>query len=244
MFPFPSPMMGGAPPAAGLSFLADIYNWWDPTTGVTSSSGNVSTWADKIASLALPATDAGGGNVTTTTINGASAIQCLGTHGLWVNDTFVHADVTVTFAIVMSFNNSPTSGDGSLVSIGTSSEDWNNHQAFGLWHVSATDDVTLWHNNASLGNIDVGGTYGTPFVAFVEVNTTTLKLYINNALKGTLTDALLAPAGYSDIGIFHNTGTSGANNTGKVGDVMVVNRVLTGTEQTELYNYLKAKYSL
>jgi hypothetical protein len=222
--------------------------WLKADAGVTSSSGNVSAWADQspAGNNAIQSSSGNQPQIISSAINGEPVIRFNGSSDyfqLGPGFQFLSSGMTA-FAVF-----TPTSGS-------------NNARIFNLGNGENTDNVLFLHyySQATMQLDDVIGTStfeevhgGTELVlnspqeyTVGKDGSTSLSLYRNGTLVGQTTSGVTA---YNDV--LRNSNFIGKSDwpgdslyQGDIAEVLIYNRPLNSTEQQDVEVYLADKYGM
>jgi hypothetical protein len=223
-------------PAWLPSNMTSIQAWFDPTQGVTTVSGNVSSWADVMGSwTAVQGTSAFRPAFSSTSMNGFPGLTCV-------------ASATDTLQITSM----PTTVPRSIISIvnvtsGHVNTLFGSLSAGGLQarNDSATNKLQLVKENVAGISLASSGTATGGYAIWVfTVDSGNYVFRLNGTGVGSGTHAITGISGGDAL--LYLSGPGGATEAfdGKSGDVIIVSAVSVQSELEQAEGYLAWKYSL
>jgi len=239
-------------------FGANLWAWYQPS-GISHSSGTVSVWNDNGAATTRDLT-AIGGTLSTTTINGVTAVNFLVASNHAMTATSLDPSINLSLAgktqitvfAVASFR-SPTEAFGGFLAYG-STNTANAYDAGSAWLGALRNNTNDEITGASTGSFTAATPGETPFYRFCTVwDGTNSKFYINNVLQATsaaFTAALTGagpPTGTERLmlGAAIAGGSHSFKWDGKIGEVaIIVDTVPTDYQRGSYDLNLKNKFGL
>ncbi len=225
--------------------VANLYRWYDASvsSSVTRSgfgAGTVTAWAD-LSGNGATLTTAGGFEMgyTQAAQNGLNAITGNGSNSYMMNasSTIYGSNYTIITA-----SKSITDGFGDLV--GSNDITTGNFLLMNTYlnHVRA-------HNFMNSGVNAVDSIVSTPTntnrICGQILNGTSLGVIVKDQIDATLTlvGSVGAPSSVLTIGSRYS-GSSGANFSGNIYEILIYTRALTQAELTGIYSYLRNKWAI
>ncbi|PTY02065.1 hypothetical protein DB346_10090 [Verrucomicrobia bacterium LW23] len=228
-----------ANPPATVPAASDLAVWLKADAGVTSTSGNVSAWADSATGLytAVPA-GAGQPTLVPNAINGKPAIQFPGDRRVEILNQPELNPTTLTVVAVGKFD-APGTDQAPFVAKANDARNagWALVQtaanSLGAWVVGPAQKS---------GSYQFARTWGTVSATYTTSGGQSLATFINNISTGTpvtITGTLGPVTEPLRIG-----GDGTRNLRGSIAEILVFRRALTQPERADLDSYLSEKYGL
>jgi hypothetical protein len=224
---------GGFTPAS----IAGITAWFDPTSGVTTSGGYVTSWTDQIGSRVATPTSSSTfalGNP----LNSINGIQQLSPYSASMSFSSLPNLTSYTIFATFMWDDNTSSGNAMYVmgedsgkGIGTG---FDTTSSSGPFVYDAGDGITL--------GVGINSTNtGTGYYNVYSKDSTTGFIRQNGVEIATNSGW---PSGIAIDRIFENSAAGFRTLRGTLYEAIIYNRVLTPTEITQVETYLSTKYGL
>ncbi len=216
-----------------------LVNWYDASTLGLSNGASVTTLTDSKTGAPNSMTVGSGvaGTYATPAQNSLGTISFNGTNQWYSANGSTASTFPYTIGAVIKIPN--TSGDYTI--IGPS-------DTGGLQFRTDSSTGTLTLNKSDVANIGTSsGTVGTGayHVVIVTVSSSAYAFYIDSASStGSGSHSQVLTAGRTfEVAVQHSSVTAENIFTGNIGEIQIYSSVLSGSDITGLYGYLKAKWA-
>jgi PEP-CTERM motif len=236
--------------AATLPFTTGLQLWLDSTQGVTTVGSTVTGWADQSGNGHDGSYTSGAPQLVSSAINGLPAISFNGAGDYFAlaNGQVLPSDQFTVFAVATDTG----------ASIGGDREIYSNWDGLNSWSsefLGTSDGSGTDRSGRLTDGLVVSGAVSNPSTPFIMSGVYTggvnADLLVNGVLAGSnpqnnLPADVSNPNGQRDLTTPSFIGEQGSFPgeywQGLIGEVLVYNGALTAEQQTEVYDYLQAKW--
>jgi hypothetical protein len=227
--------------------IAGCIGWWDPSDSLVTSGSNVTSITDKSGAGHTMVAFPDSGTITVGANQNGHSTLALGGNTterlVYDGSTNIVAGPTLTAVIV--FNRTADPQYIRALSAGvTTDSDWNRSGNMALFSKEADAGLGITFPSCSRNGVKSG--FDLPInawhVAMTVCNGSTIQVFVDgvpSTLNPTDSNGNFT---VQDITIGNEPPSWGSPFTGQYGDVIVYNTALTSTDQTNLLNYLNAKW--